>query len=143
MTSRKPWSFTPTGHYTISTLGRVYLAHIPPSYTPDIAYPLVLSFHGHGSTPEEQESITGFSKPGLKINNTEIVAVYPQGLPDQEGKQLAWQGAPYAAAGVDDVSTVTAAVLFVMKTSVYPRLLLCIDCIHSGNTFCCSSQLIH
>ncbi len=75
-------------------LTRTYTVHLPESYNPRRAYPVVLSFHGHKRTSQWQEELSGFSA-------LDTIAVYPQGLIGTDGES-AWQGAPYSA-DADDV----------------------------------------
>jgi len=68
----------------------------------------VLGYHGYSQNETDQEKISGFSDPAIRINGLSIVAVYPAGAygPGKfdKGPERAWQGAPYAAPGVDDIS---------------------------------------
>ncbi|KZP16297.1 carbohydrate esterase family 1 protein [Athelia psychrophila] len=108
--STPSWSFNNEGHYTRSLNGRSYLVHIPVAYNGSSAHPTVFSFHAFEQDPNNQELISGFSDPGLFINGTGIIAVYPEALlgpgksEDGDVPQRAWQGAPYSKAGVDDVT---------------------------------------
>jgi len=69
----------------------------------------VLSFHGFKKDDVQQEEISGFSQSGLEINGRGIIGVYPLGA-WSPGKKAgdpparAWQGAPYAKPGVDDIA---------------------------------------
>ncbi|RDL31362.1 putative poly(3-hydroxybutyrate) depolymerase [Venustampulla echinocandica] len=76
---------------------RIYRIHIPSNYTKDTPVPLIFSFHGHGDTAKHQEDLSQFSNESFNPN---AIAVYPQGLKD------AWQGAPYAKPGVNDIGFV-------------------------------------
>jgi len=80
---------------TADGLTRSYLVYIPANYNVSSATPMLFSFHGAGNSPAGQEAITGFSTSAINPN---MIAVYPQGVNNY------WQGAPYSAAGVDDVS---------------------------------------
>jgi polyhydroxybutyrate depolymerase len=57
-------------------LMRTYWLHIPRSYEPNHLYPLVLNFHGHGSSAVHQELISGFSRLADRLG---FIVVYPQG----------------------------------------------------------------
>ena len=63
------WTFDADGHYNATMGNRSFLVHVPPSYTSNTPYPVVLSFHGYGDDDTWQEHITGFSEPGIQINN--------------------------------------------------------------------------
>ncbi|MEW2548142.1 ferulic acid esterase [Streptomyces sp. NPDC047002] len=96
----------PAGRTTAETLTvdgvrRDYLIHVPASYRPGRALPLVLSFHGHGRTAAYQERLTGMSE-------LDALVVYPQGVTGTDGES-AWQGAPYSA-DVDDIAFTRALI---------------------------------
>ena len=63
------WSFDANGHYNVTMRNRSFLVHVPPGYTSNTQYPIVFSFHGYGDNDTWQEHITGFSEPGIQINN--------------------------------------------------------------------------
>ncbi|SDS80491.1 alpha/beta hydrolase family esterase [Microlunatus soli] len=77
-------------------LDRSYQLHVPDDYSPDRSYPLIMVFHGRGKTGAQTEQFTGFDRQPA-------ILVYPNGVIGEEDKQ-AWQGAPYARQGVDDVA---------------------------------------
>jgi polyhydroxybutyrate depolymerase len=56
---------------------RQYRLHIPASYEPGTAMPLLIGFHGAGSDAATFESYSGFSALADKLG---FIAVYPQGL---------------------------------------------------------------
>ncbi len=58
---------------------RQYRLHIPSSYQAGTAMPLVIGFHGAGSTGPQFEAYTGFS---ALADGKGFIAVYPQGLGD-------------------------------------------------------------
>jgi len=106
--------FSDTSHQNVSlalspALGgtRTFLVHLPANYNPDVPHALVVSYHGFKSSAKKQERITGLSEQGVLINGKGIVAVYPEGQfgPGKNGDESirAWQGAPYAPEGVDDI----------------------------------------
>jgi polyhydroxybutyrate depolymerase len=68
---------------------------VPTKYNPAKTYPLILVFHGRGKTGAQTEAFSDLSK-------LDAIVAYPNGVIGDEDKQ-AWQGAPYAAKGVDDV----------------------------------------
>lgn len=107
--TKSNWNFNKGGHANVTMGSRSFLVHVPSSYSSGsrVAHPLVLSYHGYSMNETTQEKITSFSEEGIQVNGTDIVAVYPAGAwgPGKpgDGPTRAWQGAPYSAAGVDDV----------------------------------------
>lgn len=55
---------------------RYYLLHVPPGYTPEKKYPLVIIIHGAFSTPKEIEKRSGFS---TVADREGFLAAYPSG----------------------------------------------------------------
>lgn len=90
-----------SARYTVTSAGldRRYVMHLPKGYEKRSDWPMIFAFHGRGSTSVELE---GFSS----LSNLPAVVVYPDGEVGTglDGHRRAWQGAPYAAAGVDDVA---------------------------------------
>ncbi|MFP5020441.1 CE1 family esterase [Pseudonocardia phyllosphaerae] len=86
--------------------------HVPQDYTPDRATPVVLMFHGRGNGGRTTEEFSGLS-------SLPAIVAYPYGVEGGEGKR-SWQGAPYAAPGVDDVAF-TGALLDDLESN------LCVD----------------
>lgn len=95
---------------------RNYTLVIPPNYDGTTPSPLIVSFHGHGDDATVMHSTTQW---GDSTINQDYIVAYPQGLPGDKS-ELAWQGAPYAAPGVDDIG-------FVEKLLDYLNSTLCID----------------
>ncbi|GLV55544.1 esterase [Dictyobacter sp. S3.2.2.5] len=60
---------------------RTYLVHTPAQYTSRTPVPVIIIFHGHGGTASDAEQGTGFSQLADKEH---FIAVYPQGLPDDQ-----------------------------------------------------------
>ncbi|MEU6696971.1 poly(3-hydroxybutyrate) depolymerase [Pseudonocardia sp. NPDC046786] len=77
-------------------LDRAVRLHLPPDYTADRAWPVVLVFHGRGNSGPTTEEFSELSAPPA-------ILAYPDGVPGGEDRR-AWQGAPYSAPGVDDVA---------------------------------------
>ncbi len=75
---------------------RTYLMHLPSGEAAGRRYPLVVAFHGRGETPGQLESYSD-------LDRLPAVIVYPAGASGSGGK-LTWQGNPFSAPGVDDVS---------------------------------------
>lgn len=85
--------------HTVTSGGRerTYELHLPADYNGNRPLPVVVAFHGRGSTGAELE---GFSK----LSTLPAVVAYPDGvIGTGDGDRQAWQGAPYSAPGVDDV----------------------------------------
>ena len=82
---------------------RHYKVHLSANFQNNRGQAIVFSFHGHKGDMAKQEDLSQLSQKGVLINRAGIIAVYPQGKVGTDG-QTAWQGAPYSAPGVDDVS---------------------------------------
>ncbi|NRD46361.1 extracellular catalytic domain type 1 short-chain-length polyhydroxyalkanoate depolymerase [Corallococcus exiguus] len=103
------WTVEHDGHT------RAFRVHVPTGYDATKPTPVVLSFHGFGSTEQEQEALTGFS---TLANAEGFIAVYPRGLnfPEiynrGEADTRGWNGeaccGPAQIAQVDDVGFVDA-----------------------------------
>jgi polyhydroxybutyrate depolymerase len=86
--------------HTISSggLDRTYQLHLPQDYRGDRPWPLVVAFHGRGNTGAGTEEFS-------KLSTLPAVVAYPNGvIGTGDGDRQAWQGASYAAPGVDDVA---------------------------------------
>ncbi|KQY57340.1 MULTISPECIES: alpha/beta hydrolase family esterase [unclassified Nocardioides] len=83
------------------TLGgreRSFVLHLPAGYSMREDWPLIVAYHGRGSTAVE---LQGYSK----LSTLPAVTVFPEGeIGTGSGYRQAWQGAPYAPPGVDDVA---------------------------------------
>ncbi len=84
-------------------LQRTYRVHLPAGYQAGREYPLVMSFHGHGSNAAEQERRTGFSQ---LADQQGFIAVYPQGLVGSD-HLTGWATGPKQDPQVDDVRFVS------------------------------------
>jgi poly(3-hydroxybutyrate) depolymerase len=82
---------------------RHYKVHHPANYRNNRGHAVVFSFHGHKADMETQEDLSQLSLKGLLINGAGIIAVFFKGKKGTDG-ETAWQGAPYSAPDVDDVS---------------------------------------
>jgi polyhydroxybutyrate depolymerase len=78
---------------------RSYRVHIPSSYLPGNAYPVVLVFHGYGGSAADMERVTGFS---ALADTDQFIAVYPQGLTDTYGVPF-WASNGPIDLGIDEV----------------------------------------
>jgi poly(3-hydroxybutyrate) depolymerase len=67
-----------------------YLVHVPSTYDPNKAAPLILAFHGRGDAGGNVESGTGFS---IERINPYGISIYPTAIQDSSG-QNTWQGDP-------------------------------------------------
>jgi polyhydroxybutyrate depolymerase len=83
---------------------RHYKVHLAVNYQNNQGQAVVFSFHGHNGNMANQEDLSELSLKSLLISGKGIIAVYPQGKSRTDGK-TAWQGAPYSAPNVNDVST--------------------------------------
>ena len=83
---------------------RHYKVHLSKNFQNNRGHAVVFSFHGHNGNMAKQEDLSELSLKGLLINGAGIIAIYPQGKRGTDGKS-AWQGAPYSAPNVDDVSS--------------------------------------
>lgn len=73
----KPGSYTIYTKHEVNGTDRSYLLHIPKSYSPLRAYPLVVVLHGAFSTASEEADRTGFSRLADKEG---FIAAYPNGM---------------------------------------------------------------
>lgn len=61
---------------------RRYFFHIPEGYDGETLMPMLISYHGFTSTPQENETRTGFS---LMADEEGFIVVYPEGYTDPAG----------------------------------------------------------
>ncbi len=87
---------------------RSYRLHVPAGYHAGEPYPLILAFHGRGETPKLLESYSD-------LDSLPAIIAYLQGLPGTGG-ELAWEGTPYAAPGVNDVAFTAEVISAVAQT---------------------------
>jgi polyhydroxybutyrate depolymerase len=111
----------PPGTSAVETLlsggiTRLYRLHIPPGYLPNQNTPLVLSFHGHGSSAKNQERLTGFS---ALADRDGFLVVYPQGTVGPDGR-TGWGTGPANDPTVNDVRFVSDLLTRLQET-------LCVD----------------
>ena len=77
---------------------RSYRIHVPQGSDGRTPLPVVVAYHGRGSTGAELQEYSGLSA-------LPAITVFPDGVVGTGGgERQAWQGAPYAAPGVDDVA---------------------------------------
>lgn len=82
-TSAAPlWPGTTVHPLQVNGVERAYRLHLPPAARRSGPLPLVLNFHGLGSSAARQETISGFSPLADRHG---FAVVYPQALPDQRG----------------------------------------------------------
>jgi polyhydroxybutyrate depolymerase len=84
---------------------RTYRMYIPAMYQPQQRLPVVLVFHGYGSSSDEIEALAGFS---LLAQHQHFIAVYPDGLTDGLQGAPFWANAgPTGSDGIDDLQFVS------------------------------------
>lgn len=100
----------------VGTSSRAYLLHLPTGYQPRHPYPLVLNFHGHGSTAMQQQLLTGFSQ---MADARGFIVAYPQGVvgPDH---RTGWASGGPNKPQVNDI-------LFVHDLIASLQATLCVD----------------
>src|SRR5579884_47385 len=111
-----PAGTTGSGTLVSGGLVRSYRLHVPIRYQPTHPYPLVLNFHGHGSTAIHQEAATGFSR---LADQHGFIVTYPQGIVGPDGRTGWGSGGPHKP-HVDDV-------LFVSDLITALQNKLCVD----------------
>jgi polyhydroxybutyrate depolymerase len=84
---------------------RTFRLHVPSSYDPTAATPVVLNFHGFGSNGEQQDQLSGMS---AKADQSGFVAVHPEGLGDPQSWNAGNCCGFAQETNVDDVSFVNA-----------------------------------
>jgi polyhydroxybutyrate depolymerase len=107
---------TARAHLLSGGLMRLYSLHIPSKYRNTQQHPLVLNFHGHGSTSLQQEGRTDFSQLADRYG---IIVAYPQGVvgPDHH---TGWDTGPARNPQTNDL-------LFVSNLLNHLQSTLCID----------------
>ena len=73
---------------------RNFSIHLPTTYEPTHAYPLMISYHGGTETKEEQERVSRFSHSSV---NPQMVVVYPQGINVRNGPAFSFHFAHASA----------------------------------------------
>jgi len=113
-----PFSPGLSENQTINSGGyeRSYRIHLPSGYRSNVPRPLVLNFHGHGSTAAIQEKLTKLS---LLADQQDFLAVYPQAMIGL-GHQSCWATGPAWDPQVNDV-------LFVSDLLNHLQAHFCID----------------
>lgn len=97
----------------VSGVVRSYRLHLPTHYSGRVAVPLVLAFHGHGSSAVSFERVTGFSR---EADAHGFIVVYPQGAIGPDG-QTGWNtGRAGKDPMTDDVGFVDALVSHLQVT---------------------------
>lgn len=90
---------------TVGEIARRALVYIPESYDPTVPTPLVLSFHGFASNPNQQRV---FSSWDAVADEHGFIVAYPQGT----GFPLRWNSGPlsFGDSPIDDVAFVSALI---------------------------------
>lgn len=117
--AREPWAQNTTRVFTLSSGGkdRTYRVHLPAGFSATKKYPVVLAFAGKGEYAKNFELAGGLDK-------LPVITIYPQATIGPAGV-TAWEGAPYAQNGVDDVGFVNAILdkiegqLCIQKLNIY------------------------
>jgi polyhydroxybutyrate depolymerase len=96
-----------SGTSTWSVMGRDVRVHVPASYDPGAATPIVINLHGLADSGAGQADLTHMDDVA---DANGFVALYPDGT----GSPLGWNGGaccnPASASGVDDVAFVSAVI---------------------------------
>ncbi len=95
---------------------RSYLLYLPPGYRETTRYPLVLNFHGHGSSPHLQERVSGFT---TLAREHKFIVAYPWGDTGPDG-HTGWDTGLTGRPQTNDV-------LFVSDLLNHLQATLCID----------------
>jgi polyhydroxybutyrate depolymerase len=85
----------------VDGVSRTYRVHVPRHYKATVAVPLLLAFHGSGSTAKDMADLTSLDKVADRAG---FLAVYPQSLDDHWHSGLATA----SPAGPDDLGFVRA-----------------------------------
>jgi polyhydroxybutyrate depolymerase len=99
----------------VDGLSRTYLLHLPSSYDPATAAPLVLDFHGIGETGTSERQTSPY--PDV-LDREGVVMAFPDGRRGPAG--TGWNVGPCCVADVDDVAFARAVVAHV-------QTLACVD----------------
>ena len=114
-----PVAIIPPGDSTqtvlVDGMTRSYVLHVPPSYEGRNAVPLVVDFHGVGSSGMEERTSSPYP---AKLDEEGVIMAFPDGLRGPAG--TAWNVGPCCVADVDDIAFARALVEQV-------RGLACID----------------
>jgi len=93
---------TYTTMVTKDGLTRQYILYIPANYSPIKPSPLIIGYHGQGDQGTTFQASSGWS---ANAGNPNYIVAYPTGInPPITNTGNSWQGAPYSAPGVDDIS---------------------------------------
>jgi polyhydroxybutyrate depolymerase len=82
-----PAAGTSAGEIVSGGVTRRYLLHMPPNLVGQAGIPLVLVFHGFGSTAAQQAALTGFS---TLADAEGFAVVYPEGSAEGTGEKQQW-----------------------------------------------------
>jgi polyhydroxybutyrate depolymerase len=104
-----------THSLVVGNLTRSYTLHVPPGYDGLSAVPLVVDFHGIGSSGAEELSTSPYPN---RLDREGVVMAFPDGLRGPAGN--AWNVGPCCVANVDDVAFARALVAEVSE-------LACVD----------------
>src|SRR5579872_5005395 len=96
----------------VGGLTRTYVVHLPVAYTPGRAYPLVLAFHGRGTTASWMAHRTNLNSVA---DEHHFLVVYPDGYKKQWGDGRGHT--PSERDGVDDVAFI-ATLIEMLRTQL-------------------------
>jgi polyhydroxybutyrate depolymerase len=89
----------------VGSVSRTYVLHVPPLYDGKTPAPLVLDFHGVGSTGANERATSPYP---AALDPAGVVMAFPDGIKGPAG--TAWNVGPCCVAGVDDVAFARAVV---------------------------------
>lgn len=96
----------------VGSTSRTYVLHIPPTYNGMKPVPLVVDFHGIGSSGASESS----SSPYPAVTDPEgVIMAFPDGMKGPIG--TAWNMGPCCVAGVDDMAFARALVADIERTA--------------------------
>lgn len=99
------------GSIDVNGVTRTYVAHVPPHLGSRV--PLVLSFHGHGGSGEQQSRLTHLDALSDKDG---FVVIYPDGI------RRGWNDGRPQNAGADDIAFTNALIAsFSKRYSIDPK----------------------
>jgi len=100
----------------VGTLSRTFVLHVPAAYDGKAPAPLVLDFHGIGSSGASEASLSPY--PAM-TDPEGVLMAFPDGFKGPVG--TAWNVGPCCVADVDDVAFARAVVAYVQKVGCVDR----------------------
>jgi polyhydroxybutyrate depolymerase len=96
----------------VGSTSRSFLLHVPAKYDGSQAVPLVVDFHGMGSSGSMERSSSSYP---AQTDPEGVIMAFPTGLPGPSGNS--WNVGPCCVANVDDVAFARALVAQVQKSA--------------------------